>query len=470
MSSRHASMLLLSFLLASCGDGASPDSGVDGGTMDAGAEPCEANADCDDGLFCSGAERCDPTAAAADSRGCLAGDAPCAGACDEDADACAGECSEPDGDEDGSLSIECEGNDCDDADPNRYPGNTEVCDVDDHDEDCDPMTFGFRDLDRDGSPDERCCNVADDGTRYCGSDCDDTLPGVSRLAPEVCDGVDNDCNGGIDEGVILTFYRDMDGDGFGDPDGETRTGCSPPGSFVLNSTDCDDGNAIVHPGAFDRCDPAELDENCDGTPNNPPGGCDCVGTVSRACASCPGPGGACVGLCTGSTQTCIDGTWSGCTVAPAAETCDGRDEDCDGMTDNGFPFVTYYRDLDGDGYGDPATSATRCDGPPPGPAAWVTNGADCYDDNDDAFPGQTRWFSNDRGDGSYDYNCDGGEQERATASGICQYNMSLGRCLTRVGYIGARPACGVEYAAIIGCTQSGTTCIESTGVGTQECR
>ncbi len=61
-----------------------------------------------------------------------------------------------DADGDGVESVACGGADCDDKDPNRYPGNTEICDARGHDEDCDPRTVGSRDLDGDGYDSDEC--------------------------------------------------------------------------------------------------------------------------------------------------------------------------------------------------------------------------------------------------------------------------------------------------------------------------
>lgn len=80
---------------------------------------------------------------------------------------------EPDQDGDGHDSLAFGGDDCDDDDVNRFPGNTEICDAEHHDEDCDPATFGMRDADGDGYPDARCCNSSREGHFTCGTDCDD---------------------------------------------------------------------------------------------------------------------------------------------------------------------------------------------------------------------------------------------------------------------------------------------------------
>lgn len=63
-----------------------------------------------------------------------------------------------DADRDGAIAIELGGDDCDDQDPTRFPGNVEVCDADGHDEDCNFETGGERDADRDGHVDSQCFN------------------------------------------------------------------------------------------------------------------------------------------------------------------------------------------------------------------------------------------------------------------------------------------------------------------------
>jgi len=101
-----------------------------------------------------------------------------------------------DADGDGHGAIPC-GDDCDDNDAQRYPGNTEVCDDREHDEDCDNSTYGHRDTDGDGEDDARCCNKSDgalgastcSGLRCCGTDADDTNP-FYRFGVQACDGPD----------------------------------------------------------------------------------------------------------------------------------------------------------------------------------------------------------------------------------------------------------------------------------------
>jgi hypothetical protein len=170
---------------------------------------CATSRDCDDGLFCNGAEVCMPGAPGSDYRGCvLAPRGPCPAnqACNEALDQCVSTCA--DADRDGHFDVRCGGDDCDDADPDRYPGHVEVCDAAGHDEDCNPCTVSGEsqrdgDKDADGYVDVRCSNPFVYGTptagmcgpslfvdlvakRVTGRDCDDAneviRPGVMICA------------------------------------------------------------------------------------------------------------------------------------------------------------------------------------------------------------------------------------------------------------------------------------------------
>lgn len=139
--------------------------------------------------------------------------------------------------------------DCDDSDPSINPGAVEVCDGVDNN--CN------------GTADEGdVCTDADGDGVTADDDCDDNNASVFPGAVEVCDEVDNDCDTQIDEGVTTTFYEDADGDGFGNF-ASTVDACFPPGSFVEDNTDCDDTNALVNPGGTEILGDS-LDNNCDG--------------------------------------------------------------------------------------------------------------------------------------------------------------------------------------------------------------
>ncbi len=123
--------------------------------------------------------------------------------------------------------------------------------------------------------------------------------------------------------------------------------------------------------------------------------------------------------------------------------------------------TTFYADADGDGQGDPNVPVVACARPP----GAVANDDDCWDGNPDAKTGQTDWFGSDRGDGSYDYDCDNAETRRTTAIGAC----SLGICaVLREGWQGSAPACGDSHGWVTACTGI-AFCAPQTEMRVQEC-
>lgn len=106
-----------------------------------------------------------------------------------------------DADGDGHAAVSAGGDDCDDSDSNRFPGNIEVADRDNHDEDCDPTTFAGSndDRDNDGFLPSWACNEEADGTLNCGRDCDDGDLTVNPHQMDICNRRDDNCDGNIDE-------------------------------------------------------------------------------------------------------------------------------------------------------------------------------------------------------------------------------------------------------------------------------
>ncbi len=168
---------------------------------------------------------------------------------------------------------------------------------DGRDQDCDGEDLV--DVDGDGYP-----SVLVEG----GTDCDDGWAGTNPGAVEVCDGIDQNCDGVVDEGILPVWYADLDGDGFGNPDSQW---CAEYADTVLDGTDCLDLLPTVHPGAEEVCD--GWDNDCDGVTD--PGDVDADADGQPACA----------GDCDDAEPRVAVGN---------AELCgDGLDNDCDGTTD-----------------------------------------------------------------------------------------------------------------------------------------
>ena len=160
-------------------------------------------------------------------------------------------------------------------------------------------------------------------------DCDDSDPAVNPGADELCDGIDNDCDDSIDEGVTAAQYVDSDDDGYGD-DATEVVDCIGLSGYAEQGGDCDDGDATSFPGA--------------------------------------------------------------------SELCDGLDNDCDGIIDDGLSLSTFYADVDGDGYGDADSTIESC----VSPEGYVEDDTDCEDSRADANPSLTEVCSD-----GVDNDCDG---------------------------------------------------------------
>ena len=176
------------------------------------------------------------------------------------------------------------------------------------------------------------------------TDCDDTDSAINPVATEVCDGIDNDCDGAIDEGfAFTTYYTDADADGYGDSNDDTGTQhCTDPGvGFSLNNTDCDDADSSINPEVPELTYYVDADGDGYGDVN------DVTGTVF-----CANPGGYSI-----TNDDCDD---SNSAIKPGATEIGGNsvDENCDGnlyvVGDYAYGGVVFYiaptpTDLNGDG-------------------------------------------------------------------------------------------------------------------------
>ncbi|MGB1247682.1 MAG: MopE-related protein [Chitinophagales bacterium] len=311
--------------------------------------------------------------------------------------------------------------DCDDTNAAINPGAAEICDGLDNDcaagvDDGLPSNTFYADTDNDGYGDaaaslDTCLVAAPAGYVTDNTDCDDTNGNVHPNAAEPCDGIDNNCVGGIDEGGLNTYYADTDNDNYGDPNGATMMACNPPAGFVLDNTDCDDTNPAINPGATEIGGNG-TDEDCDGFD-------------------------AVVDLDGDNFTNDVDCDDNNNTVYPGApELCDGLDNDCNNQIDEGLTTNTYYLDLDNDGYGDAAISIDVCNAT--APAGYTADNTDCNDNNSTINPGAPEVCNNadencnnqiDEGLTEYTFYFDGdndGYGDAAISVMQCDFNAPAG--------------------------------------------
>lgn len=351
----------------------------------------------------------------------------------------------PDVDGDGFQDARCCngsacGDDCNDASRSANPMATEVCNG--SDDDCDTridegvLVMGYRDADGDGHGDPMAPMTAC-GTRAGFStlpdDCDDTSALRSPDLPEICDTVDNDCDGvpdPADSTVTATWYADEDGDGFGTSSRSTVSCAIPTGRWSLYATDCNDTLASVSPAQAERCN--GRDDDCNGLADFEiaPGDLeddDLDRIADSRCTPTPVP------------ADCDDRDSS--SGPGGAELCDGRDNDCDGSVDEMVASFAYFRDEDGDGYGGGAGGVVVGCVPPPG---YTPRGGDCDDRDPNRYPGAAERCV--MGRGGIDDDCDSAIDE-APASNDCRPTMTF-----------QEQACIAGACRVVGCVEGRFDC------------
>lgn len=321
--------------------------------------------------------------------------------------------------------------DCNDTRASTYPGAPEYCNS--FDDDCDGQideagavdaTTWYIDNDNDGvgstTSTQTSCNQPA-GYAASSNDCNDSNPAISPNAAELCNSIDDDCDTLIDEANAsdaTTWYRDSDGDGYGLSTSSQR-GCSQPVGYVANSTDCNDGSAVIHPGASELCD--TIDQDCDGDTRDPEStdalrwyqdnDADGYGNPNSSTLACTVPYGY-----AGNSTDCND---NDAAISPNdLELCNGVDDDCDGQTDeaDAFNAYTWYRDVDGDGYGISSNTQRGCNQP----AGYVASGSDCNDSNTTIHPNAAEYCD------TTDQDCDGETYDYDSVDAFVWYSDSDG--------------------------------------------
>lgn len=270
------------------------------------------------------------------------------------------------------------------------------------------------------------------------SDCDDTNASIHPNSAELCNNLDDNCNSTIDENVVnTTYFIDSDGDGFGNPS-VSQSSCTALTGYVTNNTDCNDANPALYTATNEICN--LLDDDCDGEVDEGMTFVDYFADADGDGFGMGNPENLCENPGLGYATNDFDCYDFDASINPAAtEVCNGSDDNCNGLPDEGLA-ITFYYDYDLDGFGVSTNSLSTCS--PPNNHYTPSNG-DCNDYDDTSFPGGIEvcdWSDND---------CDGQVNEGVGSSlyadldqdGYGNVNNSIISCFLVSGYVGNSADC-----------------------------
>ncbi|MEY3211848.1 MAG: hypothetical protein RIT28_2329 [Pseudomonadota bacterium] len=361
---------------------------------------------------------------------------------------------------------QCAPTDCDDSNAAINTSATEICDASNTDEDCDGLadnndssassatkTTYYKDADSDGYGDKSdtgsaLCDVTSTYKVTTKTDCNDSSSAINPGATEICDAsnTDEDCDGLADNNdtsassaTKTTYYKDADSDGYGDKSDTGSSLCDTSSTYkVTSKTDCNDSSSAINPGATEICDASNTDEDCDGLSDDADSSVSSSGkTTYYKDADGDSYGDK---FDTGSALCDVTSTYkvtnktdcndSASAINPGAtEVCDASDtdEDCDGLADDADSSVsssgktTYYRDADGDDFGDETDPGqSQCDGSTARPS---DDNTDCDDSDATINPDATEVLYD-----GIDQDCDGGDIADADGDGQISVNAGGEDC------------------------------------------